>query len=62
MKISQIDNINSEEEARQFAIKWQNWVSKNKMYLSELAEWQEALEALALDWGLGEEFKENGII
>ena len=62
MKIEDIKNIKNVEEARQFAIDWQYWSSDEKMYLSELVEWQGALEGLALDFGLGEEFRENGII
>lgn len=50
------------EEARQYAIDWQNWAGENKMFMSELADWQNEMERVALDWGLGEEFKENGII
>lgn len=54
--------ITTQEEARQYAIDWQNWASNNKMYMSEMAEWQEEMLRIALDWGLAEEFKENGII
>ena len=56
------ENINSQEEARQFAIDWQNWSSKNKLYMSELVEWHEFFVNLATNWDLIEEFEENGII
>jgi predicted nucleic acid-binding Zn-ribbon protein len=64
MNIKQLDQVKTVEEARQLAIEWQNWASDNKMYMSELAEWQQGFEALALnlDVELAEEFKENGII
>lgn len=62
MKIQDMDNIKSQDEARQFAIDWQNWQADQKMYMSELAEWQAAFVDLALNWGLAEEFEENGII
>ena len=62
MEISQLENCKTVDEARQLAIDWQVWAGEQKMYYSELAEWQQAFEDLALNFGLGEEFKENGII
>ena len=61
--------INTQEEARDFAIEWQQWVAEqNKpgeeptLYMSDLAEWQAIFEALAEKFDLVDEFKENGII
>ena len=56
------ENPKTVEEARQYAIEWQKWASENKMYWSELIEWHQIFVDLALDWGLTEEFEEEGII
>ena len=50
------------EEARQYAIDWQNWQSKHELSYGELVEWQIIFEDLANNYGLYDEFKENGII
>lgn len=53
----------TKEEARQYAIDWQNWVSKKqKIHYSELAEWNNIFWKLAHKFHLVREFKENGII
>jgi hypothetical protein len=52
----------TQEQARQYAIDWQNWASENKMYMSELIEWQQIFLDLAINFGLVAEFEENGII
>ena len=54
--------INTREEARQFAIDWQKWSSEQALSYSELAEWGDIFEKLAVKYNLAEEFKENGII
>jgi hypothetical protein len=54
--------ITTQEEARQYAIDWQQWASENKMFTSELIEWQQIFEDLALNFDLLEEFKEEGIL
>ena len=54
--------INTREEARQYAIDWQNWASEAKMSYEELLEWQSEMRDVALNWGLQEDFEENGII
>lgn len=54
--------INTPEEARQYAIDWQNWASEKSFYISELYEWQQVLTQLATRFNLTEEFQENGII
>ena len=50
------------EEARQYAITWQNEFSEENLSYSELAEYGNAFLILAEKFGLTEEFKENGII
>lgn len=59
----------TKEQARQYAINWQSWVSEQNtkenpqsLYMSELIEWQNHLEAIAKKFHLVREFKENGII
>lgn len=54
--------INTKEEAINYAIEWQQWVSERDMYMSELLEWQNFFVNLAERFDLTEEFKENGII
>jgi len=52
----------TEEEARQYAIDWQNWASEQSLSYGELAEWGEIFEKIGEKFNLTEEFKENGII
>lgn len=61
--------IKTKEEARQYAIDWQHWVSeqnemgeKPTLYQSDLVEWQNIFVKLAKRFGLTREFRENGII
>jgi len=54
--------INTAEEARQYAIDWQNWASDQNLSYGELAEWQGYFAELADRFDLKEEFEENGII
>jgi hypothetical protein len=54
--------IKTEEEARQYAIDWQNWASEQNLSYDELAEWQGIFTELAEKFNLVDEFKENGII
>lgn len=54
--------IKTKEEARQYAIDWQNWVGEQNLYMSELVEWNEYFYRLAKKFHLVREFKENGII
>ena len=61
--------ISTKEEARQFAIEWQRWVSEQNeigkeptLYQSDLAEWQAVFIELAQRFDLKEEFEENCII
>ena len=50
------------DEARQYAIDWQNWASEQSLSYGELVEWSEHLTEIAEQFNLTEEFKENGII
>ena len=57
--------IKTKEEARQYAIDWQNWAfgdNAPKLYQSDLYEWQLVFTELGTEFDLVEEFKENGII
>jgi len=54
--------IKTQEEARQYAIDWQNWASKQILSIREMIEWQNIFEKLAKKFDLKEEFEENGII
>lgn len=54
--------VKTQEEARQFAIDWQNWVSGQNLSYGELAEWNARLTDMAIVFNLTAEFKENGII
>lgn len=50
------------EQARDYAIDWQNLVSDLSLSLAELAEQQAIFATLAEKFDLTDEFKENGII
>lgn len=52
----------TKDEARQYAIDWQNWVSVQNLSYAEIAEWQAYFEMVGEKFDLTEEFKENGII
>ena len=54
--------INTKEEATQYAIDWQNYISNQSLFLGELTEWHEVFENLAIKFDLQEEYRENGII
>lgn len=61
--------IKTKDEARQFAMEWQQWVSEQNetgkeptLYQSDLVEWHGLFCKLAIMFGLVDEFKENGII
>ena len=62
-------NIATKEEAREYAIEWQQWVGEQNeigkeptLYTSDLVEWGEYFAELGKRFDLTEEFKENGII
>ena len=50
------------ENARQFAIEWQQETSKKALSWGEILEQQEKLQKIAKKYGLTKEFKENCII
>lgn len=50
------------DEARQYAIEWQQWQATEELSLSELAEWQHEFTELGEHFNLTNEFQENGII
>ena len=54
--------ITTKEQAREYAIDWQEWQSEQSMSYGELAHWQGFLSELAGKWDLVDEFKENGIL
>ncbi len=63
MQVPSSDMIQSEAEARDYAIEWQHWLSKTSLSYSEVSEWQTYFETLASKFPeLKDEFKENGII
>lgn len=62
MKLKDIEKVESQDEARQIAIEWQNWASNESLSYGELAENAGYFTELAQRWDLIEEFQENGII
>lgn len=52
----------TQEDARQYAIEWQQWASEQNLSLGELIEWQGVFSTIAQQFDLQEEFIENGII
>lgn len=52
----------TQAEAIQYAIDWQNWVSEQNLSIGELIEWQGEFQAIAEQFDLVDEFIENGII
>ena len=62
MEIKAITEIKTKEEAREEAINFQNWVSKESLSYSELIDFSGYFKTLAKKFNLEEEFKENGII
>lgn len=53
----------TKDEARQYAIEWQQWASEQGyLHYSELAEWNAIFWAIAKKYHLVREFKTNGII
>jgi len=62
MKIKNINEFKTAEEARQFAIDWQNNILYIDISYMELALAQSIFKRLAEKFNLTEEFLENGII
>ncbi len=57
-----ICDITTKEEARQYAIDYQNFASNNILSYKDVIDWNNKLTHLAEKFNLVEEFKENGII
>lgn len=57
-----IQNIKTQDQARQYAIDWQIKQGEQSISFGELAEQQVELRELAERFDLVEEFKENAII
>lgn len=63
MKVPSIDKVTTIAQARNIAIDWQNWASKQSLSFSELANWQAYFRSLARKYPeLREEFEENAIL
>lgn len=52
----------TKEEAREYAIDWQNWASEHSLSWADIAEWSGIFTYWGTKFDLLEEFKENGII
>jgi hypothetical protein len=57
-----IQDIKTQDEARQIAMNWQSWQVNQSFYYAEIYEWAEYFGELAEKFDLVGEFKENGII
>lgn len=62
MNPNQTHTITTQDQARAFAIKWQQWQADKNLSIGELAEWNGVFTKLALKFDLLNEFQENGII
>jgi hypothetical protein len=61
-KLTEIKNIKTKEEARNIAINWQSWQSKQALSYGEIAKYQDYFRSIGIKFGLIREFKENAII
>lgn len=50
------------EQARQYAIDWQNCTSRKNLSYKELYKWWIVFDALGVKFNLKDEFIENGIL
>ncbi len=62
MKLKAIPEIKTQGEAKQTAINFQTWISKQNLSYGELSDYVSYFETLGKKFNLTEEFKENGII
>lgn len=64
MKLPDIAEVKTAEQATDIAIEWQHTTASEPMFWSEVAEYGAYFQELADRFGadLTEEFKENGII
>lgn len=62
-RFPRIPVVNSEAEAQDVAIAWQNWQSTQSLSIGELSDWQAYFEGLVEKFpDLRDEFVENCII
>ena len=62
MKRIPIEQVKTEEDARDLAIGYQEWASNQALSYEELFAWTSYFEELGEKFNLTAEFKENGII
>ena len=62
MQIKHVQKAQTQSEARQAAIDWQNWQADQNLSYAELADWQAVFTMLASEFDLVDEFTENGIV
>ena len=62
MQPQQAKDIQTPNEATNFAIDWQKWQATQNFSYGDLAEWTSVFEKLATKYNLEEEFRTNGII
>lgn len=62
MNINKVREAKTADEARQYAIDWQNELVDEDTSYGELAEWSVVWIELAEKFNLTEELKDNGII
>lgn len=60
--VKPLGEFKNTEEARQFAVDYQDWAGRVPMYMSELAFYTGYFTSLGERFGLTDEFQENGII
>lgn len=60
--LKQIKGIKTKDQARSFAVNWQNWQSKQIFTWYDNITWQYEMKKIGRKFGLIREFKENGII
>ena len=62
MDIEKVRRAKTQQEARDYAIEYQNWQSNQSQSWDDVFEWMEAFTYLANKFDLVEEFQENDII
>lgn len=54
--------VKNKEEARHYAIDWQNWSAGQNLSYMEMADWYAVFLKIAKKYRLVREFRENSII
>jgi RIO-like serine/threonine protein kinase len=62
MRAILLKNIKTKSEARQIAIDWQNWQSKQSLSYRDIINWVDYFRKVGKKFSLIKEFKENGIL